>query len=41
MGGELVPIEGLGASLEQPVDSGLLDEPRWLTAITAKALISH
>ena len=41
MGGELVSVEGLGDSLGQPVDSGLLDEPRWLTAFTAKAWISH
>ena len=41
MGGELVSVEGIGDSLGQPVDSGLLDEPRWLTAFTAKAWISH
>jgi len=32
MGGELVSIEGLIDSLGQPVDPGLLDEPRWHTA---------
>ena len=41
MGGELVSLEGLGDSLGQPVDSGLLDEPRWLTALTPEAWISH
>ena len=32
MGGELVSVEGLSDSLGQPVDPGLLDEPRWHTA---------
>ena len=32
MGGELVSVEGLGDSLGQPVDPGLLDEARWHTA---------
>ena len=32
MGGELVSVEGLGDSLGQPVDPGLLNEPRWHTA---------
>ena len=32
MGGELVSVEGLGDSLGQPVDLGLLNEPRWHTA---------
>ena len=29
MGGELVSVEGLGDSLGQSVDPGLLDEARW------------
>ena len=37
MGGELVSVEGLSDSLQQPVDPGLLNEPRWHTA---EALIS-
>ena len=32
MNGELVSVEGLSNSLEQPVDPGLLDKPRWHTA---------
>ena len=32
MGGELVSVEGLSDSLGQPVDPGLLNEPRWHTA---------
>ena len=32
MGGELVSVEGLGDSLGQPVDPGLLNEARWHTA---------
>ena len=32
MSGELVSVEGLSDSLGQPVDPGLLDEPRWHTA---------
>ena len=32
MGLELVSVEGLSDSLGQPVDPGLLDEPRWHTA---------
>ena len=32
MGGELVSVEGLGDTLGQPVEPGLLDEPRWHTA---------
>ena len=32
MGGELVSVEGLGDSLGQQVDPGLLNEPRWHTA---------
>jgi hypothetical protein len=32
MSGELVCVEGLSDSLGQPVDPGLLDEPRWHTA---------
>ena len=41
MGGELVSVEGLGDNLGQAVDSGLLDEPRWLTSLTPEAWISH
>ena len=41
MGGELVSVEGLGDNLGQAVDSGLLDEPRWLTSLTSEAWISH
>ena len=32
MGDELVSVEGLGDSLGQPVDPGLIDEARWHTA---------
>jgi len=32
MCGELVSVEGLSDGLGQPVDPGLLDEPRWHTA---------
>ncbi len=32
IGDELISVEGLSDSLGQPVDPGLLDEPRWHTA---------
>ena len=32
MEGELVSVEGLRDNLGQPVDPGLLNEPRWHTA---------
>ena len=32
MGGELVSVEGLSDGLGQPVDPGLLNEPRWHNA---------
>ena len=38
IGGGMVSVEGLSKSIRQPVDRGLLDEPRWLTA---KAWIRH
>ena len=44
MGGELVSVEGLGDSLGQPVDPGLLNEARWHTAeawISLQSLITQ
>ena len=43
MGGELVSVEGLGDSLGQLVDPGLLDKPRWHTTeawISLQSLIT-
>ena len=44
MGGELVSVEGLGDSLGQPVDPGLLNEARWHTTeawISLQSLIAQ
>ena len=44
MGGELVSVEGLSDTLGQPVDSRLLNEPRWHTAeawISLQSLIAQ